>query len=211
MRDAIVVGSQKDFFSYLPQTAAREEAEQRLADQQQQAQEIERKQAEVRACAAQILTDGITRLAHRLDREEQYRAEQARIKAEQAEREEQRQIDAMLAQGPDPDQPYAFDQKEREASSVAGDDGDLTVKHEMDPEHYGPNEREDQDPEVKPALSYGRVPLSYVKKKDAEGDLPEGVERRSPPPLGNYPIYDPAELGKPEDPKQVPQPISFNQ
>jgi hypothetical protein len=121
MRDAVLVGSMGEFMSYLPQTAAREEAEQRLTDQGQQVKEIERKQAEARACAAQILTDGITRLCARMDREEQRREEQQRQDAEEAERAEQEEIQRTLDALPDPDQPYAFDLKEREASPADQD------------------------------------------------------------------------------------------
>jgi hypothetical protein len=105
MRDAILVGSQEEFFSYLPQTAAREEAEQRLADQEERLQDQEQQQAETRACAAQILSDGVTRLCARLDVFEKQRALSAKRAEAERQRRDRQRVQSYLAQLPDPDDP----------------------------------------------------------------------------------------------------------
>jgi vacuolar-type H+-ATPase subunit H len=210
----IMSGPMSLIMENIPDSNARNSALEEAVHAAQQAVEAEQRLHDARACAAQIISDTVTRLCHRLDAYLTRQEEQQRQDEEQALRQEQEEIQRTLDQLPDPDnpddpdEPHAFDQKEREASLTGtGDDGDLTVKHEVDPERYGEVE-EDAEAPVKPVLSYGRVPLSYIKKKDATGDLPEGVESRAPAPLGSNPVYDPADLGKPEDPKQVQQPIS---
>jgi hypothetical protein len=211
--EEIASGSLPALMEHLPDTPAREAALDQMLKTAAEAVEAEQRRDEARACTVQMISDALTRLTDRLEREEQWRKDKARRDAEEAKRKEQEEIQRTLDQLPDPDnpnpdepdEPYAYDQKEREASLTGNDDGELELKHEVDPEKYG-----DDQEQPKPALSYGKVPLSYVKKKDAEGDLPEGLENRSPAPLGTDPVYDPADLGGAKDPKQVSQPISFN-
>jgi vacuolar-type H+-ATPase subunit H len=194
----IMSGPMSMIMEHMPDTNARNSALEEAVRAATQAVEAEQKLEDARACAAQIISDTVNRLTERLDQYVAHQEEQQRRDAEEAERQEQERIEAELTALPDPDnQPL-----------VEPDDGDLEIKHEVEAERYGPGE-DDAEPEVKAALSYPPIPTSYVKgKRDAEGDLPEGLVSRSPPPLGNYPVYDPADLGKPEDPKQVPQPIA---
>jgi hypothetical protein len=111
--------------------------------------------------------------------------------------------------GPEGEQPLA-----------ASDDGDLEAKHEVDPERYGPNEREDAEPTIKPPLayptlptSYGKVPESYVKRKDT--DLPPGHDPNplNPEAPGEVDIPppgpEPGSLDYPPHP-QVAQPIGIS-
>ena len=63
-------------------------------------------------------------------------------------------------------------------------------------------------PNVKPGLAEGHEPggvaAEYVEEADgATGDLPEGIERRSPPDLGTMPVWNLAELAHPQKP--IPQ------
>jgi hypothetical protein len=61
-------------------------------------------------------------------------------------------------------------------------------------------EEDQETPTGKPPLSYGRVPLSFMRgapKDDATGDLPEGVERHSLPDPGEYAIRDATQLAHP--------------
>jgi hypothetical protein len=62
-------------------------------------------------------------------------------------------------------------------------DGDLSVLGPVEPEHYAP---------------------------DDQGDLPRELTAKVPVDPGNYPEPDPEELGGPQDPHQVPQPISIS-
>jgi vacuolar-type H+-ATPase subunit H len=207
----IMAGPMSALMERLPDTHDRNAALEAAVRAAKEAVEAEERLQDARACAAQIISDTVTRLTHRLDAYLTRQAEQRRRDAEEAERQEQEEIQRALDQLPDPDDP-----DDPDPLTAAGDDDQLTAHPPVDPERYGPGEREDAEAPVKPALSYGKVPLSYVKKhdtglRDAEGDLPEGLENRSPAPLGTDPIYDPANLGKPEDPKQVPPVISFNQ
>jgi hypothetical protein len=44
--------------------------------------------------------------------------------------------------------------------------------------------------------------------EDDQGDLPNELEEGAPPPLGSYPVEDPKDLGKSQNPRSVPQPAS---
>jgi hypothetical protein len=208
MRDAILVGSQEEFFSYLPQTAAREEQEQRLANQEEMQTLTAAQQDAVRATAAQILSDGISRLSARIDQFEKARAlsakrAEAQRKARDAARV-QRYLDELPdPENPDPDDLYSIDPKEREAIqrdttqrdgtelpppkdptgvSLENDNGDLEAKPPVDPEKYGTDEY--------------------------PGNLPRELKKDVPAPSGSYTDPKPDPLGGPEDPHQVQQPIS---
>jgi hypothetical protein len=50
----------------------------------------------------------------------------------------------------------------------------------------------------------------YGGSNDDQGDLPRELQEGVPPLSGNYIEPDPAELGRPQDPKQVPQPIAIS-
>jgi vacuolar-type H+-ATPase subunit H len=175
----IMAGPMSALMERLPDTHDRNAALETAVRAAKEAVEAEERLQDARACAAQIISDTVSRLCARLDAYVAHQEEQRRQDEEQALRQEQEEIQRTLDQLPDPDEPddpdnepYAYDQKEREATLTgtepANDDGDLTVKHAQDPEHYAPGEREDAEAPVKPALSYGRVPLSYVKKHDED-------------------------------------------
>jgi hypothetical protein len=145
VRDAILIGSLNEFMSYLPQTAAREERENALAEAEQAQALTAEEQDEVRACTAQILVDGISRLSTRLDAFEKARSLAAkRAQAEQERRDRQR-VAAYLDGLPDPDdEPYSFDVKERMAAEREAADQDPGPQ---DPNLMG----EVYDPEPRPA------------------------------------------------------------
>jgi hypothetical protein len=196
----IMRGSLSALAEHLPDTPARDAALEEAVQAAVQAVEAEQRRDQARASTAQMISDAVERLMARVDREEQYRADQERIKAEQAAQAEQEEIQRTLDALPDPDSPDPL--------GAASDDGDLEIKHEVEAERYGSQVEEDAE-QVKPVLSYGNTPMSYIKKKDATADLPEDLEMRSPAPLGTDPVYDPAELAHPQDPKrQIPQPIA---
>jgi vacuolar-type H+-ATPase subunit H len=171
----IMAGPMSALMERLPDTHDRNAVLETAVRAAKEAVEAEQRLEDARACAAQIISDTVTRLCSRLDAYVAHQEEQRRQDEEQALRQEQQRIQDELAALPDPDEPdpYAFDGKEREASLTGtGDDGDLEVRHKVEGERYGPSEvEEDADPEVKPALSYGRVLLSYVKKHDEDPDL----------------------------------------
>jgi hypothetical protein len=199
----VMTGKLSKLAEHLPDTPARDAALSSMLKTAAEAVEAEQRRDQALASTAQMISDAVERLMARVDREEQCRAEQERIKAEQAEQEEQQRIQDELAALPDPDNPDPF--------GAAGDDDQLSVHPAVDPERYGPTE-DDAEAPVKPVLSYGRVPTSYIRKKDATADLPEGVESRAPAPLGTDPIYDPKDLAypPPRSAKQTPQPIDVS-
>jgi hypothetical protein len=163
----------------LRQSIARIEEEQRLAQAKQDAEETERFHDEVRECAAQILADGVARLAERIDGFETRKAERADQLQRQAQEAEAARLAAELAALPDPDDPEAF-----EGPPATGDDRELTAVHE-------PVDTEKHDPEH--------------RNEAATGVLPKELDKGAPPQLGQYvpttpppPKYrDPAVIGGP--------------
>jgi hypothetical protein len=203
----IARGNLDALMEQLPDTNARNAALDQMLKTAAEAVEAEQRRDEALASTAQMISDAVTRLTHRMDTYIERREKQQRRDEEEALRAEQEEIQRTLASLTDPDA--------ADPLGAANDDGDLEIKHAPSEERYGPQVEEDADPKVKPVLSYGKVPMSYIKKKDATGDLPEGVESRSPAPLGSDPIYGPANLAHPwtEDLPQVSQPtaISLNE
>jgi hypothetical protein len=51
--EALVIGNMEQVMEFIPQSVAREEAEQRLVDQEKHAAEVARQQDEARACDLQ--------------------------------------------------------------------------------------------------------------------------------------------------------------
>jgi hypothetical protein len=200
---AIMIGDLNEVMQFLPHTIAYQQLEQRALGFVDQLDQRERKLSD----GARVLTQSVGKFMDACGRlvedAEARKAEQAQRKAEQAEQEEKQRIEDELAALPDPDAPD-------DPLGAAGDDDQLSIHPAVDPERYGPGEDDAAGEPVKPVLSYGKVPTSYIKKKDATGDLPEGLEMRAPSPLGTDPIYDPAELGRAKDPKQTPQPIDVS-
>jgi hypothetical protein len=180
--EAIVVGDLREVTSYIGQSIARIEEEQRLAQAQQDAAETERIQSEARACAAQMLVDGLTHLSERLDEFETRkpaRAEQARRAKEAAEYQA---IEDAIAAHPDPDNP--------DASTVLKDavpepGGELHSHPAVDREKYDPEGEHTED-----ALT---------------GLTPSELEKDTPPPLGDYGAPLP-----PKSPYRTPTTIGGN-
>jgi hypothetical protein len=136
----------------------KQDAEQRLADVEAKCAEAEAQRDEALAIRDEAIAN-----ARQLVKDAQQVADSIGSTAKAHEEEQETERVAAIAEELAPIIP-----PEGEQPIATPDDGDLTVKHEVDPERYGPNEREDQDPEVKSPLSYGRVPLSYVKRKDGD-------------------------------------------
>jgi hypothetical protein len=94
----------------------------------------------------------------------------------------------------------------RPEPGAQADDGELEIKQAPSKERYGATEvgedagetptplRTDEPP--RPALSYGRVPETYIRGEEAEDPDEPGVGGST------YPQPDPVELGKPQNPKQ---------
>jgi hypothetical protein len=156
--EAIVVGNMSAVMECIPQSVAREEAEGRLAQAKRDAAETERQQQEVRACAAQILGEGLTRLSERLDQFETRKATLAEQAKRDAAEAEYQAVEDEINRLPDPDNPDVH------SALQAGDDGDLTIKPPVDTERHNPAHLEDA----------------------GEGDLPNELERGAPPPIGPF-------------------------
>jgi hypothetical protein len=185
----IMSGSLSSLAEHLPDTPARDAALSSMLKTAAEAVEAEQRRDEALASTAQMISDAVTRLTHRMDAYVERQEEQQRRDEEEALRQEQEEIQRMLNAGPDPDAPDPLD--------AVGDDGDLTLKHsphEIDPERYDP--KEDAEGEVKPVLSYPRVPLSYVKRKDTDLRLTDPIP------------FDPDAPGAAPDPEPGPEPGS---
>jgi hypothetical protein len=128
--DAIVTGNLSQVTEYIPQSVARNEKEAQLAQAERDAEETANHQAEVRACAIQILGDGLTHLSNRLDGFETRKQEREEQQRRDAEEAEAAAVEQMLAGLPDPEDPQAM-----------GDDGELEAikpppdTEKLDPEH----------------------------------------------------------------------------
>jgi hypothetical protein len=120
--EVIMTGSMSAIMERLPDTHARNDAEHSMLETAIKAVEAEERADEARGVAAQYLSDGITRLADRLDSFEKARSLAAkRAEAEQQKRDRQR-VQSYIDGLPDPDEP------EQEPKADEGDDdaeGDL--------------------------------------------------------------------------------------
>jgi hypothetical protein len=164
----------------------KQDAEQRLAEAEAKCAEAEAQRDEALAIRDEAIAN-----ARQLVKDAQQVADSIGSTSKAHEEEQETERIAAIAEELAPIIP-----PEGEQTIAAPDDGDLEIKRAADPERYGPNEREDQDPEVKPPLSYGRVPLSYVKRKD------EGQEGSDPIP------FDPASPGEVDIRSPGPDPSS---
>jgi hypothetical protein len=166
----------------------KQDAEQRLADVEAKCAEAEAQRDEALAIRDEAIAN-----ARELVKDAQQVADSIGGTAKAHEEEQETERVAAIAEELAPIIP-----PEGEQTIATPDDGELEIKHEVDPERYGPGEREDATPEVKAALSYGTgVPLSYVpKRKD------EGQEGSDPIP------FDPASPGEVDIPAPGPDPGS---
>jgi hypothetical protein len=208
--DVIMTGSMSAIMERLPDSVARNDALSTMLDTAVKQVEAEEKLEEAKACAVQILTDGISRLTHRLDQFEKQRALSAK-RAEAARKEAaRRQVQRYMDELPDPDNPepeelYSTDPAERQASmrdqdpegippakdpsgaSLSSDDGDLEIKHApAEEERYGP--QDDEYP----------------------GDLPRELQKATPAPSGSYTDPKPDPEGGPGKRKQIAPPTAIS-
>jgi hypothetical protein len=190
--DVIMTGSMNAIMERLPDTSARNDALSTMLDTAVRQVEAEERADAARACAVKHFCDGVSRLSTRMDQFEKARSLAAkRAEAERKARDTAR-VKRYLDELPDIDDPDLDDplgilppaQDPTGTTLAEPDDGDLEVKHKVEPERYGPTE-DDEGP----------------------GDLPRELEKDVPPPSGSYtsPKLDP--LGT-KDPHQVQQPIS---
>src|SRR6516164_2437294 len=100
--EAIITGNLSQVTEYIPQSVARNERDQQLAQAERDAEETERFHDEVRARALRILGNGVTRIGERLDQYETREAERAEQQRRDAEAAEAAEIEAMLEALPDP-------------------------------------------------------------------------------------------------------------
>jgi hypothetical protein len=177
--EAIITGNLSQVTEYIPQSIVRNERDQQLAQAERDAEETERFHDEVRACAAQILTDGIVRLNERLDQFEARKAEREDQQRRDEEEAEAAAIEAELAALPDPDDPDVLGNP-----PATGDDGDFQeTKPPPDTERY--------DPE------------GELRNEAASGDMPKTLDKGAPPQSGDYlsttppasPYRDPTSIG----------------
>jgi hypothetical protein len=99
--DAICTGPMSEVTTYIGQSISRIAEEERLAQAQRDAEETEKRQAETRACNAQMFANGVARLHERLDEFEarkQARADQLQREAQAAENA---RVEALLAAHPE--------------------------------------------------------------------------------------------------------------
>ena len=174
--EAIITGNLSQVTEYIPQSVARNERDQQLAQAERDAEETERFHGEVRARALQILGNGLTRLGERIDAFETRKAERADQLQREAEEAEAARLEKELAALPDPDAPWAFDNP-----TATGDDGDFEVKPPVDTEKHDPEHRNEA----------------------ASGAMPNELDKGAPPQPGEYvpttpapsPYRDPTAIG----------------
>lgn len=175
--EAIIIGNLSQVTEYIPQSVAREEAEQRLAEAQAEAAEVSRQQDEIRAHAAQILTDGMARLSERLDAFVARRQELADQEKRYAEAAEIARIEAMINTLPGPDTP-----------DILGDHAPSGDLHSI-----APVDREPLDPEGEPVP--GEMPdpddPENTRAEAVTGAMPPELDKGAPPEAGEYALTSP--------------------
>jgi hypothetical protein len=170
--NSILIGPLDMLMEQIPDTRARHEAEARLADAQVHAAQITEMQDATRAIQVAAFCDGVTRLAHRLDGYEQRQAAREREDQEQRELEEAQRKGEQIQ--------LALDALE----ATFHPSGDL---HTVDPSEPQREEQIQQSDAGGVPLSYGNVPMSYERRTEAEGDLPNELTEKVPPDPGTDP------------------------
>jgi hypothetical protein len=160
---AVAVGNWEQVAEYIPQSIARQEAEQRFAIAKEDAEETAKVQAETRACAARMLVDGLEHISNRLDAFETRKAERAEQQRRDAEEAEAAAVEQMLAELPDPDAPDAETVLKDAAHQPTGD------LHSVDPV-----DTENLDPE------------GEARNEAITGLMPKELDRGAPPLPGDY-------------------------
>jgi hypothetical protein len=169
--EAIVVGPMSEVMEYIGGSIARNEKEAKLAQAERDAANTAEYQAEVRACAVQILGDGLTRLGERLDAFEARKAERAEELERQEEEAQAEAIEEMLSGLPGPDNPSAM-----------GDDGDFEAV-------IPPRDTEKHNPEHRNEAATGDMPRELDKGAPPQ---PGDYLSTTPPPS---PYRDPTSIG----------------
>jgi hypothetical protein len=142
--ELIMHGALSQVMETLPDTKARSAA---LADMLKVAADsvaAEERADEARASAAQILSDGVLHLMHRLDSFEKHRALSAKRAEAERQRRDRQRVEAYKDTWPDPDdEPYAFDRKER---TPADQDPEGIIPSPTDPTGAALADEGPQDP-----------------------------------------------------------------
>jgi hypothetical protein len=112
--EVIMTGSLDALMERLPDTAARTAAIATMHRVVAKAEQAEQEMYEARDFATRVINDA-NRIMNSMDAWVSQCEAEKRAKADEAEREEQRRIQAELDASPDPDDPYSFDLKERGA------------------------------------------------------------------------------------------------
>jgi hypothetical protein len=175
--ESIVVGPMSEVMEYIGGSIARNEKEAKLAQAERDAAETERFHDEVRACAAQILADGLTRLGERIDAYETRKAERLDQQRRDMEEAVAAEAEQYLASLPDPEEPDALD-----TPHTMGDDGDFQA--------------------VKPPVDTGKHDPEH-RNEAATGSMPRELDKGAPPQSGDYlsttppssPYRSPASIG----------------
>jgi hypothetical protein len=187
--EAIIVGDLDEVMQFLPQTVAYQELEQRalgLVDQLDQRERAFNDGVRVLSQSVVKFMDSCGRL---VDGEEEREAEQVRQDEEEKARAEAVKLRDWFDAHPEPGA----------TPTAEPDDGELEIHQAPDKERYGAPEVEEDAGGV--PLSYGALPESYIKRESSE-DLEPGIGGASDP------VPNIKDLGKPQDPRQVSQPIS---
>jgi hypothetical protein len=170
-KEAICIGPMKEVFAYLPQTAARDQAEAELARVPVTADQIKRMQSATTAMQVAAFADAIDHLERRLDAKEAELEEQARRDAEEAERREAERIAAHMRALPDADDPSTWD-----PAPAGGALTPLPASHSEDKEQLAASDQGDlpnellegapADPGTAPTigLDVPRVPSRQTKR-----------------------------------------------
>ena len=158
----------------IPDTIARRDFIQEFQAARIDAMKLDMMQKATRAIQVQAFADSINHLTSRLDAIETKRA---KVKA----KHERQRLDQLMSGWPDPDNPETFLGMLAEAP-IPAQDGMLDPDDPEGPATYPPDGRlHTIGPTTgDPALT------------DEEGDLPKQIERRTPPPMGEYPNPPPA-------------------
>jgi hypothetical protein len=169
--DAIVVGPMSEVTEYIGGSVARNEKEAKIVRAERDIRETTAYQDEVRACALEILADGLAHISDRMDAYEARKKEHADEQQRAAEEAEAPAVEQMLAEIPDPDQPRT-------------DDGELlAIKEPPETEKYDP------DGEARSESITGLTP------PDLEETVPPEPGAFTPTAAPESPYRNPAAIG----------------
>jgi hypothetical protein len=160
--NSIAIGNLNSVMEYIPQSRARQDAYEELEAARIKSEQTSIIQDMNRGIHAAVLCDAVTRLTRRLDAEEHRRTEKARRDAEEREAAENKLIEDTLSALPDPDMPTLA------TADTPGEPKDL---------HTGPSVLAQDN----------RAAHGSRAERDNEGDLPNELLEKTPPPPGTDP------------------------